>query len=88
VRWNKSRDADMDVGVAFAGQAVLWHPCHHGIHESIHIRCPIGSVSDLSISTRVTTSLGAAQVMQEGEAVVPLLPECEQEAHDLSSNGV
>ncbi|MGS0725646.1 hypothetical protein ACVBKF_05605 [Shewanella sp. 0m-11] len=27
--------------------------------------------------------VGAAGVMQEGEAVVPLLPECELEAHDL-----
>ena len=30
-----------------------------------------------------TTSLGAARTMQEGEAVVPLLPGCELEAHDL-----
>ncbi|MGS0828337.1 hypothetical protein ACVBIO_21380 [Shewanella sp. 0m-8] len=28
--------------------------------------------------------VGAARVMQEGEAVVPLLPECELEAHDPS----
>ena len=32
------------------------------------------------------TSSGAARVMQEGEAVVPLLPECELEAHDLLSS--
>ncbi|MGS0682170.1 hypothetical protein ACVBIL_13515 [Shewanella sp. 125m-7] len=27
--------------------------------------------------------VGAAREMQEGEAVVPLLPECELEAHDF-----
>ncbi|WP_220766150.1 hypothetical protein [Shewanella sp. MBTL60-112-B2] len=29
------------------------------------------------------TSSGAAREMQEGEAVVPLLPVCELEAHDF-----
>ncbi|MCL1131795.1 hypothetical protein L2748_19100 [Shewanella sairae] len=34
-------------------------------------------------SMRSNNFVGAAGVMQEGEAVVPLLPECELEAHDL-----
>ncbi|WP_162618049.1 hypothetical protein [Shewanella halifaxensis] len=33
---------------------------------------------------RINNFVGAARVMQEGEAVVPLLPECELEAHDPS----
>jgi hypothetical protein len=30
----------MDGKLAFAVQVVLWHPCHHDIRKSIHIRFP------------------------------------------------
>ena len=44
---------------------------------------PSESLGDFYWSKRNHNFVGAARVMQEGEAVVPLLPVCELEAHDL-----
>ncbi|WP_162618135.1 hypothetical protein [Shewanella halifaxensis] len=45
---------------------------------------PSEPLGDFYWSMRINNFVGAARVMQEGEAVVPLLPECELEAHDFS----